>query len=133
MTQQEKRTALVTGATSGIGLAVARTLASAGHRVFIGARTAENVASTVKELRADGHDVAGAALDVRDAVAVREFVLQAVDLFGPVDVLVNNAGRSGGGPTADIADELWDDVIDTNLNSVFRMTREVLTTGGCGT
>ncbi|RPK83975.1 MULTISPECIES: 3-oxoacyl-ACP reductase FabG [Streptomyces] len=130
MTQQEKRTALVTGATSGIGLAVARTLAVAGHQVFIGARTTENVASTVKQLRMEGHEVAGAALDVRDGAAVREFVRQAVDLYGPVDVLVNNAGRSGGGPTADIADELWDDVIDTNLNSVFRMTREVLTTGG---
>jgi ketoreductase len=47
-----------------------------------------------------------------------------------VDVLVNNAGRSGGGVTADIADELWFDVIDTNLHSVFRTTREVLAAGG---
>ncbi len=54
----------------------------------------------------------------------------AVDRYGPVDVLVNNAGRSGGGVTAEIPDELWFDVINTNLNSVFLMTREVLTTGG---
>jgi ketoreductase len=52
-----------------------------------------------------------------------------VDRFGPVSVLVNNAGRSGGGVTADIPDELWRDVIETNLNSVFFVTREVLTTG----
>ncbi|MFE9010603.1 3-oxoacyl-ACP reductase FabG [Streptomyces cyaneofuscatus] len=130
MTQQDRPVALVTGATSGIGLAVARLLGRAGHRVFLGARTAENVEVTVKELSDEGLDVAGTALDVRSPDDVRAFVQAAVERFGTVDVLVNNAGRSGGGVTADLADELWDDVIDTNLNSVFRMTREVLTTGG---
>ncbi|CAL9310384.1 3-oxoacyl-ACP reductase FabG [Streptomyces sp. NPDC095602] len=130
MSQQHRRVALITGATSGIGLAVARTLAAAGHRVFIGARTAENVLSTVKQLREEGYEADGTALDVRRDADVKAFVQAAVDRFGTVDVLVNNAGRSGGGVTADIADELWHDVIDTNLNSVFRMTREVLTTGG---
>jgi ketoreductase len=129
MTQQQ-RVALVTGATSGIGLAVARLLAIQGHRVFLGARTPENVASVVRELREDGLDVDGTAVDVRSVEGVKAFVQAAVDRFGTIDVLVNNAGRSGGGVTADIADDLWDDVIDTNLNSVFRMTREVLTTGG---
>jgi ketoreductase len=130
MPQEEKLVALVTGATSGIGLAVAKLLASGGHRVFIGARSAEDVAATVKQMRADGLDVEGAALDVRSPEAIASFVQAAVDQFGTVDVLVNNAGRSGGGVTADIADELWADVIDTNLNSVFRMTREVLNAGG---
>ncbi len=128
--QQDQRVALVTGATSGIGLAAARILAADGHRVFIGARTAENVTSTVKQLREEGLDVDGAAVDVRDSDSVTAFVTAAVERFGTVDVLVNNAGRSGGGVTADIDDELWDDVIDTNLNSVFRMTRAVLNTGG---
>ncbi|WP_406864151.1 3-oxoacyl-ACP reductase FabG [Streptomyces sp. HUAS MG47] len=130
MSQQEKRVALITGATSGIGLAVARLLASQGHRVFIGARNAENVESTVKQLCEEGLEAGGAPLDVRSEDDVKAFVRAAVDRFGTVDVLVNNAGRSGGGVTADISDELWHDVIDTNLNSVFRLTREVLTTGG---
>ncbi|MFI8829091.1 3-oxoacyl-ACP reductase FabG [Streptomyces sp. NPDC053431] len=131
MSDQQKRVALVTGATSGIGLAAARLLAEQGHRVFIGARSADNVAATVKELQAEGLEVDGTTLDVRSSDSVRDFVQAAVDTFGTgVDVLVNNAGRSGGGVTADIADELWDDVIDTNLNSVFRLTREVLNTGG---
>ncbi|GJF22588.1 3-oxoacyl-ACP reductase FabG [Streptomyces sp. HO565] len=127
------RVALVTGATSGIGLAVARLLATQGHRVFIGARNADNVTATVKELREEGLDVDGSVLDVRSPDDVREFVRAAVDRYGPVDVLVNNAGRSGGGVTADLADELWDDVIDTNLTSVFRVTREVLNAGGLRT
>ncbi|MES5825319.1 3-oxoacyl-ACP reductase FabG [Streptomyces sp. RG80] len=128
--QQDPRVALVTGATSGIGLATARLLATGGHRVFLGARTAENVTSTVKQLREEGLDVDGAAVDVRDAASVTAFVAAAVDRFGTIDVLVNNAGRSGGGVTADIDDELWDDVVDTNLTSVFRMTKAVLNTGG---
>ncbi|MEU1085053.1 3-oxoacyl-ACP reductase FabG [Streptomyces sp. NPDC005908] len=130
MSDTTTRVALVTGATSGIGLEVARLLARQGHQVFIGARDAEKVQATAKTLREDGLDVDGRRLDVRDTTSVEEFVAAAVARYGTVDVLVNNAGRSGGGPTADLTDALWDDVIDTNLNSVFRMTRQVLTTGG---
>ncbi|MFE9674862.1 SDR family NAD(P)-dependent oxidoreductase [Streptomyces sp. NPDC006259] len=125
-----ERVAIVTGATSGIGLAVARGLAEQGARVFICARDGDRVALTVKTLREAGHEVDGTACDVRDTGQVRAFVRAATERFGPVDALVNNAGRSGGGHTAQITDELWLDVIETNLNSVFRMTREVLTTGG---
>lgn len=130
MTETYKRVALVSGATSGIGLSVARVLAKGGHRLFIGARNADNVGSIVAELRKAGLEVQGAPLDVCSQDSIRSFVKAAVDLYGGVDILVNNAGRSGGGVTADIADELWDDVIATNLSSVFRLTREVLTAGG---
>ncbi|MFF9273011.1 3-oxoacyl-ACP reductase FabG [Streptomyces rochei] len=125
-----QRVAVVTGATSGIGLASARLLGRQGHQVFIGARNAENVAATVKELQGEGIDADGTVVDVRDTESVNAWIQAAVDRFGSVDVVVNNAGRSGGGPTADIADKLWDDVIDTNLNSVFRVTRAALTIGG---
>ncbi|SPF03880.1 3-oxoacyl-ACP reductase [Streptomyces sp. MA5143a] len=130
MSEQERRVAVVTGATSGIGLAVTRLLAQRGHRVFLCARGEDAVRATVKELGEEGLEVDGVACDVRSADDVKAFVRAAVDRFGTVDVLVNNAGRSGGGVTADLTDDLWLDVIDTNLNSVFRMTREVLTTGG---
>ena len=130
MPHEVQRVALVTGATSGIGLAITRALAAQRHKVFICARSAENVAVTVKELRAERLEVDGAACDVRSIDDIRAFVRAAVDRFGPIDVLVNNAGRSGGGATADIPDELWFDVVNTNLNSVFRLTREVLNAGG---
>jgi ketoreductase len=130
MSQQDKRVALVTGATSGIGFAITRALAGQGDQVFICARNAESVELTVKQLVDEGLDIAGTVCDVRSVEAIRACVQAAVQRFGPIDVLVNNVGRSGGGVTADIADDLWFDVIDTNLNSVFRMTREVLNAGG---
>ncbi|MCP8708111.1 3-oxoacyl-ACP reductase FabG [Streptomyces sp. AC04842] len=130
MTQQKPKVALVTGATSGIGLAVTRLLARDGHRVFLCARTETGVTRTVKELLDEGLDVDGAPCDVRSGTDVKRLVTRAVDRFGTIDVLVNNAGRSGGGVTAELPDDLWSDVIETNLNSVFRVTREVLTTGG---
>ncbi|MFJ4185084.1 SDR family NAD(P)-dependent oxidoreductase [Kitasatospora sp. NPDC089509] len=123
------RTAIVTGGTRGIGLAVATTLAAQGFRVFIGARSGDEIAVTVKELTSRGLDVAGRPCDVRSQEEVDAFVAAAVERCGPVEVLVNNAGRSGGGVTAEIPYELWQDVLDTNLNSVFRVTKAVLTTG----
>ncbi|MEU6172892.1 SDR family NAD(P)-dependent oxidoreductase [Streptantibioticus parmotrematis] len=128
--EQQRRVALITGSTSGIGLAVARTLGNAGLAVFICSRNADSVESTVKELRNEGIEAAGTVADVRRPESVKELLAAAVETYGRVDVLVNNAGRSGGGVTAGIADELWYDVIDTNLNSVFLTTREFLNAGG---
>jgi ketoreductase len=130
MAEAVKPVALVTGATSGIGLEVARRLAGLGARVYLCARRGEELAATVKSLQDEGFDVDGSACDVSRPEQIRAYVRAAVDRYGPVDILVNNAGRSGGGATAEIADELWLDVINTNLNSVFLMTKEVLTTGG---
>ncbi|MBB5158011.1 SDR family NAD(P)-dependent oxidoreductase [Saccharopolyspora phatthalungensis] len=122
--------ALVTGATSGIGLAVTRTLTDQGCRVFFCARDKAAVDATVEELRAQGREVDGARCDVRSTSDIGDLVAAAVDRYGPIDILVNNAGRSGGGVTAEIPDELWLDVINTNLNSVFLVTKEALTKGG---
>ncbi|MFE5921750.1 SDR family NAD(P)-dependent oxidoreductase [Streptomyces sp. NPDC056468] len=130
MTQANGKTAIVTGATSGIGLAVAHHLGSIGYRVFLCARSADSVKLTVEQLRAAGHDADGIDCDVRSSEQVRAMVTAAVERFGTIDVLVNNAGTGGGGVTADLTDEAWHTVIDTNLNSVFRVTRDVLSIGG---
>ncbi|MEU7842724.1 SDR family NAD(P)-dependent oxidoreductase [Micromonospora sp. NPDC049114] len=122
--------ALVTGGTSGIGLAVVETLAESGRPTFFCARDAEQVATITDKLRGRGLDVDGAVADVRSTEDVSRLVAAAVDRFGPITVLVNNAGRSGGGVTADLDDALWDDVLATNLTATFRVTREVLRAGG---
>ncbi|MCH0540296.1 3-oxoacyl-ACP reductase FabG [Streptomyces sp. MUM 203J] len=130
MGTQDRRVALVTGATSGIGLAVARNLAKGGARVYLCGRDAARVAGTVKELRDEGLDVDGTTCDVTSRADVERFVAAAMERFGAPDILVNNAGRNGGGDVAEMSDELWYDVINTNLNSVFLVTREVLKAGG---
>ncbi len=117
------------GATSGIGLEITRRLAGLGARTFICGRDEARLEGVLKELRDEGLDVDGTVCDVADAGQIRAFVAAAVERYGPVGILVNNAGRSGGGATAEIPDELWLDVINTNLTSVFLMTKEVLNAG----
>jgi ketoreductase len=130
MTAGTRPVALVTGATSGIGLEIARRLAQRGAQVYICARREEELTTCVKTLREDGLEVDGSVCDVARPEQIKAFVRDAVARYGPVDILVNNAGRSGGGATAEIDDELWNDVITTNLTSVFLMTKEVLNAGG---
>ncbi|MDR7172588.1 ketoreductase [Nocardia kruczakiae] len=125
-----QRVALVSGATSGMGLQITKNLAAQGVAVFICARDEQRVADTAKRLQDDGFAVDGVGCDVRDAAQVREYVDAGVRRFGPVDILVNNAGRSGGGVTAQIEDQLWLDVVETNLHSVFYATKAALTAGG---
>ena len=127
---QASGAALVTGGTSGIGLATAELLARRGHPVFLCARTQADVDGVVEKLRAEGLTAAGLRADVTAQQDVENLVAAAVETYGPLGVLVNNAGRNGGGITAEIPDEVWYGVIETNLNSVFRVTRQVLAHGG---
>ncbi|WP_416985333.1 SDR family NAD(P)-dependent oxidoreductase [Streptomyces sp. T028] len=128
----DRRVAFVTGASSGIGLAVTRTLAEQGIAVYGCARDADKLAETVAKLASEGLEVAGGPCDVTSTADVRAAVAAAVERFGRIDILVNNAGRGGGGEIAQLDEELWLDVIDTNLNGVFRVTREVLASGRMG-
>lgn len=130
MSKELGRVALITGATSGIGLATAQRLGRSGHRLFICGRNRTTVDDTVEGLRKDGYQADGAECDVTEVEQIEQLVKTATERFGPISVLINNAGRSGGGITAGIADELWFDVINVNLNSVFLVTKRVLTSGG---
>ncbi|WP_117210716.1 SDR family NAD(P)-dependent oxidoreductase [Allorhizocola rhizosphaerae] len=124
------KVAFVTGSTSGIGLACAETLGRQGFAVFGVARSAENVASVTKQLREEGITADGCACDVSTTESVQEAVGKALETFGRIDVLVNNAGTSGGGEIHKLEESLWLNVINTNLNSVFRVTHEVVKRGG---
>jgi ketoreductase len=122
-------TALVTGGTNGIGRAIAAALGASGMRVFICGRTQETVELAVKDLRSDGITAAGEQCDITQPDQVRRMVSACADVYGPVKVLVNNAGQPGGGVTAQIADDVWLNAINTNLNGTFFVTRAVLNEG----
>ena len=119
-------TALVTGATEGIGRATALALGRAGYRVGICSRTIEKVEATLAELRAQGVTAAGAAADVADPDQVRHLVDQVRGTLGEIDVLVNNAGVLIARPIEELTLEDWDLTMATNLRSLYLTTRLVL-------
>lgn len=118
--------ALVTGATLGIGRAIAFALGRAGYRVGVCARTASRVESLLSELRAAGITAAGQAADVADPVQVHALVEAVTRSLGPVDTLVNNAGIARLAPFEQLSLEDWDATMATNLRSLYVVTREVL-------
>jgi 3-oxoacyl-[acyl-carrier protein] reductase len=117
--------ALVTGASRGIGRAIALELARRGFRV-IGTATTEAGAAGITEALAAFPGCKGAALDVNDPAAVTALVSGIVKELGGLQVLVNNAGITRDGLTVRMSDDDWDAVLGTNLKAVFRMSREVL-------
>lgn len=116
----------VTGASSGFGHHFAGVLAAAGASVVLGARRTEKIAERVDEINeaGGGGKAAGLELDVNNPESCQAFLEQAVKEFGPVDVLVNNAGVEAGAKTYTMIDEDdWDYVLDTNLKSAWRLSK----------
>jgi gluconate 5-dehydrogenase len=119
------RTALVTGSSKGIGLALAAALATAGARVVLNARDAGRLAEARDALAGRGFAVESAAFDVTDAAAVQAGVAGIESSIGPIDILVNNAGMQHRGPFAEFPLDAWRRLIATNVDSVFLVGREV--------
>lgn len=117
------RTALVTGASSGLGRHFAGTLADAGARVVLGARRAEAVEDAASTITARGGDAYAVYLDVRDGTSVNRAFEAAETRFGTVDVLVNNAGVASAARAVEVDEAAWDRVVDTNLKGAWRVAR----------
>jgi NAD(P)-dependent dehydrogenase (short-subunit alcohol dehydrogenase family) len=134
------KAALVTGGLTGQGFAIAQALASEGANVaagsYIGQAARLSDAAAYPEadearkvkaaLAAHGTSIHAGHLDVRDTAAIREFIAEAEDVCGPIDILVNAAGTTAEQPVCGHTDALWEKIIDTNLTGAFRMTRELL-------
>jgi 3-oxoacyl-[acyl-carrier protein] reductase len=119
-------TALVTGATQGIGRATAFALGRAGYRVGVCARTAAKVQTLLAELGAEGIEAAGAAADVADPKPVASALSHITGELGEIGILVNNAGVLIARPFEELTLEDWDTTMATNLRSLFVVTRAVL-------
>jgi 3-hydroxy acid dehydrogenase/malonic semialdehyde reductase len=125
MAALEGRTAIVTGASSGIGLSTARALAGEGARLALGARRVVRVEQAAADLPGEGH--LASPLDVTNDASSRAFVAQAVERFGRIDILVNNAGLAlGRTAIAEGSDEDDRIMVETNVLGLLRVTRLVL-------
>jgi NAD(P)-dependent dehydrogenase (short-subunit alcohol dehydrogenase family) len=120
------RAALVTGGSSGIGLAIARALGKDGYGVTVAARRPEKLDAAANELRATGIDVHAAPANMTGEEAVVEVVRAHRERFGRLDVLVNNAGVGIGEPMAEITTKYLDMQLGVNLRAVVIATREAL-------
>ena len=121
------RVALVTGASRGIGRAIARALAARGATVALTFREqADRAALAVAEIEADGGRATAFQLDVRDAARVKAVVDEIGKQFGPIAILVNNAGAVRDNYLRFMALEEWSDVLDTNLTGAFLCAKAVL-------
>lgn len=116
------RVALVTGASRGLGAAMALGLARAGAEVVLNGRDSEALEKQAEALRAEGLRCRISAFDVTDAGAMEA----AVKAIGPIDILLHNAGNQFRAPVEEITDEGWASVLDTHLTALFRLCRLIV-------
>lgn len=119
------KTALVTGASSGLGVQFAKALANQGADIAICARRVEKLEAVKAEIEAIGVKCFAAKCDVLDVEQIREMVAAVEQEYGKIDILINNAGVGAADPAAEMTDEVWQNVIGTNLNAVYYVAREV--------
>lgn len=114
------KVAIVTGASSGIGLATAKLFAAEGGKVVVGARRAEELNALVEEIRAAGGEAVALAGDVRSEDYAKALVALAVEQYGRLDIAFNNAGTLGeGGPSTEVSEAGWSDALAINLTGSF--------------
>ena len=113
------KVALVTGGNGGIGLGMARGLASHGASIVVAARNPDKTAKAVRELQGLGANASGIAVDVKDEASVKAMVADTVERHGRLDVLVNNAGINVRKPPHELSLAEWREVLETNLTSAF--------------
>ena len=120
------KVAVVTGASKGIGKAIAGAFASAGAKVVLAARTRETLEQVASDLKAGGAEAIAVPTDVTDVDAVRRLIEQTLDVYQGVDILVNNAGIGHFGPVVDFAPDDWDAVLNSNLKAVYLCAKYAL-------
>lgn len=124
MDQLSNKVAIITGASSGIGLAAARLFAAEGAKVVLSGRRQDALDAVSAEISDAGGYVATLAGDVRDEGIASQLVAIAEERFGRLDIAFNNAGSSGAmGPIADVSLEGWQETLDTNLTSAFLLAK----------
>jgi len=120
------KTALVTGASRGIGKVCAETLAKSGYRVVLAARSLDRLQAIAEEIRASGGEAVAVSMDMTSAASIGEGIAAGVKEFGRIDILVNNAGIAKDGLAVRMKAADWEQVLATNLTGAFFAIQQVL-------
>ena len=122
----KNKVVVITGASKGIGKAIAFTFAAAGAKVVLAARTRETLEQVAAELRETGAEALAVPTDVTDVDAVKQLIQRTLDVYQHVDILINNAGIGYFGPVVDFDPDDWDAVLNSNLKAVYLCAKYVL-------
>ncbi len=126
MIDYQGKVAIITGSTRGIGHEIAANLARLGAKIVISSRNPEDCQRVQEEFRSQGFTCLGVAADVSSVADCKALSAAAIQEFGPVDVLVNNAGITKDNLIMRMKEDQWDDVMNINLKSVFNMSQALL-------
>jgi NAD(P)-dependent dehydrogenase (short-subunit alcohol dehydrogenase family) len=115
----QNKTAIITGASKGLGRGIAKALAAAGAKVAVTARNKEELEELVSEIQAEGGTAKAFYLDIREVSQIENVFQQVADHYGSLDIVVNNAGLGDAKLAEEVTEQFWDEMMDVNLKGVF--------------
>ena len=122
----QNKVSLITGASRGIGRAIALALAKEGCKIMLAARSKNDLEKVAQEIRGHGGEAAVVIANMRDEKSIQQMIATTIKQFGGLDILVNNAGLAYLSPVTEMSTAQWDEMFEVNLRGVFIATREAL-------
>ena len=122
----KNKTAIITGASRGIGKAIAENLAKAGVHVILTARNQDELNEAVISISREGGKATAFSLDITDENAIEKFIFEINKIGNPIDILINNAGIGGFEPVTETDSAFWDEVMDVNVKGTFLMCKHLI-------
>ena len=126
MSEESNKVAIITGASSEVSQEIAKELAKKGTKIVLADKNKEKLESAANEIKSSGVDVISIECDTKSADQVKDMVSKTVEKFGRIDYLINNQWANKPSSFIDMTEEIWDDVLDTNLRGPFNCCREIV-------
>ena len=126
MSEEQNKVAIITGASSEVSQEIAKELAKKGVKITLADKNKEKLEAAASKIKSAGADVLSVECDVKNANQVKKMISQTIEKFGKIDYLINNQWVNKPSSFVDMTEEIWDEVVDTNLRGPFNCCREVV-------